>query len=49
MGELSGTGGMIRGGWPNPSSPLVTTFEIGALNTSATYAGNIQGELFVTG
>lgn len=39
MGELSGTGGIIRGGWASAGN---TTFEIGALNTSTTYAGAVQ-------
>ncbi len=39
MGELSGTGGRIRAGW---SSGGNTTFEIGALNTSTSYAGKIE-------
>jgi autotransporter-associated beta strand protein len=39
MGELSGTGGHIRSAWNSTGN---TTFEIGALNTSTTYAGNID-------
>lgn len=39
MGELAGTGGRIRAGW---SSGGNTTFEVGALNTSSTFAGVIE-------
>jgi MYXO-CTERM domain-containing protein len=42
MGELAGTGGRIRAGW---SSGGNTTFEVGALNTSSTFAGVIDNNV----
>ncbi|MGC3989742.1 MAG: autotransporter-associated beta strand repeat-containing protein [Chthoniobacteraceae bacterium] len=39
IGELSGTGGVMRGGWSTAGN---TTFEIGALNTNASFAGSLQ-------
>lgn len=39
MGELAGTGGRIRAGW---SSGGNTTFEVGALNTSTSFAGVLE-------
>lgn len=42
MGELSGTGGRIRAGWATGGN---TTFEIGALNTSTSFAGNIDNNV----
>lgn len=39
MGELSGTGGIIRAGWTTNGN---TIYEIGALNTTTTYAGALQ-------
>jgi autotransporter-associated beta strand protein len=38
MGELAGTGGRIRAGWTNLGN---TTFEVGSLNTSSRFAGNL--------
>ncbi len=46
MGELSGTGGHIRSGW---SSGGNTTFEIGALNSSTSFAGKIDDNVNGTG
>jgi autotransporter-associated beta strand protein len=42
MGELSGSGGHIRAAWNTSGN---TTFEIGALNTSTTFAGNIDDNI----
>jgi autotransporter-associated beta strand protein len=38
IGALTGTGGMLRGGWVTG----ITTFQVGALNASSSFAGNIQ-------
>ncbi|MFT3787329.1 MAG: autotransporter-associated beta strand repeat-containing protein [Tepidisphaeraceae bacterium] len=42
MGELSGTGGRIRAGWGQLTTTGNTTWEVGALNTSTTWAGNLD-------
>jgi fibronectin-binding autotransporter adhesin len=42
MGELAGTGGRIRAGWVNIAGNFATTFEVGSLNTSSTFAGVIE-------
>ena len=42
MGELSGTGGRVRAGWVNIAGSFATTFEVGSLNTSSTFAGVLE-------
>lgn len=44
MGELAGTGGVVRCGWisSGTSGNFTTTFEVGSLNSDSTFAGLIQ-------
>jgi len=49
MGELAGTGGVVRGGWTPAGN---TTFEVGALNTDSKFGGflldNVNGAAGLT-